>query len=95
MHKYHINIFYSQADKGFVADIPDLRHCSAFGRTPAEALKELEVAKGLWIEAAKARGKALPKAVQAGHLSGGNVTRAPGRSLGRPFTSCRAGRTSS
>jgi len=34
MRDYHINIFYSPADEGYIADIPDLRHCSAFGVTP-------------------------------------------------------------
>ncbi len=32
------NLFHSQEDDGYIADIPDLRYCSAFGRTPAEAL---------------------------------------------------------
>ncbi len=61
MHKYHINIFFSREDGGFIADIPDLKYCSAFGRTPAEALRQVEIAKGLWIQAAKARGKRVPK----------------------------------
>jgi hypothetical protein len=38
MQDYHINIFYSDEDKGYIADIPDLRHCSAFGQTPESAL---------------------------------------------------------
>ena len=42
---YHINIFFSQEDEGYIADIPDLAMCSAFGRTPAEALAEVETAK--------------------------------------------------
>jgi predicted RNase H-like HicB family nuclease len=37
-----------------------LRHCSAFGKTAREALKELEIAKALWIEAAKQEGKPVP-----------------------------------
>lgn len=61
MHKYHINIFYSHADKGFIADIPDLKYCSAFGKTPTEALREVEIAKELWIDAAKSRGRSLPR----------------------------------
>ncbi|MGO9463126.1 MAG: type II toxin-antitoxin system HicB family antitoxin [Isosphaeraceae bacterium] len=44
-----------------LSDIPDLRYCSAFGRTPAEALSELEKAKAAWIETARAAGKAIPK----------------------------------
>lgn len=61
MKDYHINIFYSEADKGYIADIPDLRSCSAFGNTPAEALTEVEIAKALWLEAAKAEGKPIPQ----------------------------------
>ena len=34
MKYYPINIFYSDADKGYIADIPDLDACSAFGKTP-------------------------------------------------------------
>ena len=61
MKDYHINIFYSQEDGGYIADVPDLRYCSAFGKTPAEALSELEKAKAVWIEAARAEGKRIPK----------------------------------
>src|SRR5207247_7149070 len=49
MKDYHINIFYSQEDEGYIADIPDLRYCSAFGRTPAEALAGLELDKAAWL----------------------------------------------
>ncbi len=57
---YHINIFYSEADGGYIADIPDLEACSAFGATAAQALAELEQAKAAWIEAARAEGKPVP-----------------------------------
>ena len=61
MKDYHINIFYSEEDEGYIADIPDLALCSAFGRTPAEALAELETAKRLWLESAAAEGKPIPQ----------------------------------
>ncbi len=61
MKDYHINIFHSKEDDGYIADIPDLRYCSAFGRTPAEALAELEKARTAWIDAALAEGKPVPK----------------------------------
>ena len=60
MRDYHINIFYSEDDGGYIADIPDLEACSAFGDTPDEALQEVQKAKSLWIEAAKAEGKPIP-----------------------------------
>mgnify|MGYP003776941719 CR=1 FL=1 len=40
MKDYPINIFFSADDEGYIVDIPDLRHCSAFGKTPNEALAE-------------------------------------------------------
>ena len=61
MTDYHINIFYSEDDAGYIADIPDLEACSAFGNTPEEALKEVQIAKEAWIEAARAEGKPIPR----------------------------------
>ena len=60
MSDYHINIFYSDEDGGYIADIPDLAHCSAFGETPEQALAEVERAKQAWLEAAREAGKPIP-----------------------------------
>jgi predicted RNase H-like HicB family nuclease len=60
MKDYHINIFYSEEEGGYIADIPDLDSCSAFGNTPAEALAEVEIAKDTWLEAARTEGKPVP-----------------------------------
>lgn len=60
MKDYHINIFWSDEDGGYIADVPDLKACSAFGATPTEALAELERAKAAWLEAARAEGKPIP-----------------------------------
>ena len=60
MSDYHINIFYSAEDGGYIADIPDLESCSAFGGTPEKALAELERAKVAWLEAARESGKPIP-----------------------------------
>ena len=60
MKDYHINIFYSDEDEGYIADIPDLQGCSAFGTTPVEALAEVEQAKAAWLEAAQEEGKPIP-----------------------------------
>jgi predicted RNase H-like HicB family nuclease len=61
MRDYHINIFHSDEDGGYIADIPDLEACSAFGDTPDQALVEVEVAKTAWLEAARQAGKPIPK----------------------------------
>jgi len=50
MSDYHINIFFSEEDNCYVADIPDLTYCSAFGSTPEEALNEVLIAKKLWLD---------------------------------------------
>jgi predicted RNase H-like HicB family nuclease len=60
MRDYHINIFWSDEDGGYIADIRDLVACSAFGASAAEALAQVELAKKAWLEAARAEGKPIP-----------------------------------
>ena len=60
MTDYHINIFYSDQDGGYIADIPDLEACSAFGKTPSDALAQVELARVAWLQAAQAEGKPIP-----------------------------------
>jgi predicted RNase H-like HicB family nuclease len=61
MKDYHVSVFYSDDDGGYVADIPDLPHCAAFGETPELALAEVLSAKAAWLEAARAEGKPVPE----------------------------------
>lgn len=61
MSDYHINIFYSDEDAAYVADIPDLDACSALGQTAEQALNEVEKAKVLWLDAARTTGKPVPQ----------------------------------
>jgi len=61
MSDYHINIFYSEEDGGYIADIPDLESCSAFGETPEQALAEVKKAMQAWLEAARREGKPIPE----------------------------------
>ena len=60
MSHYHINVFYSDEDAAWVADIPDLQFCSAFGATPEEAVAEVEKARELWLEVAREDGRSIP-----------------------------------
>jgi predicted RNase H-like HicB family nuclease len=60
MRDYHINVFSSDEDGGYIADIPDLESCSAFGATPAEALAEVLKAKEAWLAAAREAGRPVP-----------------------------------
>lgn len=61
MKVHHINIFWSEEHGGYIADIPDLEACSAFGATAEEALREVEIAKAAWLEAARAEGRPIPQ----------------------------------
>jgi predicted RNase H-like HicB family nuclease len=61
MRDFHINLFYGEEDEGYIADVPDLRHCSAFGPTQEEALQEVLKAKEAWLEAAREHAKPIPE----------------------------------
>ena len=60
MSDYHINIFWSDDDGGYIADIPDLEACSAFGATAEEALAQVKKARAAWLEVARKEGKPIP-----------------------------------
>ena len=62
MKGYDINVFYSEEDAGYIADLPDLQYCSAFGDTPEEALREVRLALTAWLDVARERGNPLPAA---------------------------------
>lgn len=61
MADYHINIFWSAEDGEYIADIPDLKYCSASGATPEEALREVLIAKALWLEVAQEKSLDIPE----------------------------------
>jgi predicted RNase H-like HicB family nuclease len=50
---YHINVFWSADDGCWIADVPDLKYCSAHGESPTEAVREAQVAIELWLETAE------------------------------------------
>ena len=59
MKDYHINLFWSDKDACWVADIPDLKYGSAFGEEAA--VREIGVAKEAWLEAARKAGDFIPE----------------------------------
>ena len=60
--RYHINLFWSVDDDCWIADVPDLRPCSAHGETREEAVAEVCVAVKLWLEAAREHHLPIPDA---------------------------------
>lgn len=60
MKDYAINVFFSEEDDCYVADIPDLRYCSASGPTPENAVKEVVRAKKVWLKRLSNRASPFP-----------------------------------
>ena len=59
--KYHISLCWSEPDGAWVADVPDLQSCSAFGDNPVEALAEIEQAIEAWLAVAREDGMPIPE----------------------------------
>lgn len=68
--RYHINVFWSEEDRCWIADAPDLKYCSAHGATPAQAVAQLEEAMAAWLEAARERGLPIPEPSYSAPLAG-------------------------
>ena len=61
MNKYEIIIYWSDEDKAFVAEVPELPGCSAHGDTYEKALGSAKQAIQLWIDTAKEFGDPIPQ----------------------------------
>ncbi len=53
MSKYGVILYWSEPDRAFIAEVPELPGCAADGRTYREALANVEVIIQEWIETAK------------------------------------------
>ncbi len=60
MHKYEIIIYWSNEDGVFVAEVPELPGCAAYGDTQETALENVSKAMDLWIETAREFGDPIP-----------------------------------
>jgi predicted RNase H-like HicB family nuclease len=59
--KYEVIIYWSNDDKAFIAEVPELPGCMADGQTYQEALENVGVIAQEWVDIAKQKGKAIPK----------------------------------
>ena len=74
MPEYHINIFFSDEDGGYIADIPDLDSCSGFGETPEQALAEVEAGQESLAGGGQGNRQAHPAtSLPSGDLSSGEI----------------------
>jgi predicted RNase H-like HicB family nuclease len=60
MHRYEVIIFWSDEDRVFVAEVPELPGCMAHGESPDKALANAQDAIDLWIETATEFGDPIP-----------------------------------
>lgn len=61
MHKYEIIIYWSNEDRVFIAEVPELPGCIAHGETQAAALENANQAIQLWIDTANEFGDPVPE----------------------------------
>ena len=61
MHKYEVVIYWSEDDGVFVAEVPELRGCSAHGDSPAAALDSAQEAIDLWLRTAEEFEREIPQ----------------------------------
>ena len=61
MVKYEIIIYWSQEDRAFIAEVPELPGCAADGATYQEALTNVEVVIKEWLETSRELGRPIPE----------------------------------
>ncbi len=61
MIRYEVIIYWSEEDKAFVAEVPELPGCIADGATYHEALTNAEIVIHEWIETAKELNRPIPE----------------------------------
>ena len=61
MFWYEIILYWSELDRAFIAEVPELSGCAADGDTYQEALHNVELVMQEWIETAKDLGRPVPE----------------------------------
>lgn len=59
--KYEVIIYWSAEDEACIAEVPELPGCAADGRTPEEALTQVQIVAREWIELAQEIGRPVPE----------------------------------
>lgn len=61
MFKYEVIIYWSEEDKAFIAEVPELPGCASDGQSYQEALANVETVIREWIDTAKGLGRPIPQ----------------------------------
>ncbi len=55
MNHSYISVFYSEEDGGYIAYIPDLENCTAFGKSIKEVLQKILIAQAALMGSIQAK----------------------------------------
>jgi predicted RNase H-like HicB family nuclease len=61
MSKYELIIYWSNQDKAFVVEVPELPGCMADGASYEEAVANAQAVIQEWMETAKTLGRPIPE----------------------------------
>lgn len=61
MRKFKIKLYWTEEDKLYIAEIPELKGFFADGKTRSEAIHNAEIVLAEWLEVARAEGIPIPK----------------------------------
>ena len=61
MHKYEIILYWSNEDRAFIAEAPELPGCMAHGDDQETALRNVKDAMRFWIERVGELGRPIPQ----------------------------------
>ena len=59
--RYEMILYWSEADRAFIAEVPELPGCAADGATYQEAVQNAEVVIQEWLDTARELGRPIPE----------------------------------
>lgn len=73
--KYMVHVRWSEEDKAYVAEVPELPGCATHGSTYESAIKNAQDAIVSWIEGARESGYPIPEPLAVKRFSGKFIAR--------------------
>jgi predicted RNase H-like HicB family nuclease len=68
MYRYELVVYWSEPDRLYIVEVPELPGCMADGPDYVSAVSNAQMVIGEWIETAREDGRAVPEA-SGGRLS--------------------------
>ena len=76
-YRYMINIVWSEEDRCYIAEIPELEGCLTHGRSEEEAVKKAHDAIASWLRTARKLNHPVPEPLVSRRVSGKFNVRIP------------------